>query len=371
MRIETLDLRSAAPGTRHCVQVFRFGEPGATPKAYVHGAMHADEVPAMLVAQQLRAHLEVLEAQGAVHGEVVLVPFANPLGLAQQVLGQHHGRFDLRDGGNFNRAFPDLSGPLLAAVAQTLGPDRGHNTRVVRAALRACAEALQPNPGADELKVRLLQLAIDADVVLDLHCDTDAVMHLYALSPQRDLAVELGAALGARAVLLATDSGGAPFDEACTRPWFVLQQQHPGLPLDLACFAATVELRGECDTSHALARQDAQGLVAFLRRCGVVGGAAGASPAPLCDPTPLAASEPVVAPHAGVIVFHRDSGDRVSAGDAIADLVDPTTGVITTVHCASSGVLYARCGSRWAYPGKRLAKIAGTTLVRTGALLSP
>jgi predicted deacylase len=371
MRIETIELRGTAPGTRHSVQVLHFGTPGAMPKAYVHGAIHADEVPAMLVAQQLRARLEALESQGQIIGEVVLVPFANPMGLAQQVLGQHHGRFDLRDGGNFNRGFPDLSDALHKAVQNQLGPDALQNTRVIRSALRACATELHGHTSAEDLKIRLLQLAIDADVVLDLHCDTDAVMHLYALTPHHALAQELGAALGARAVLLATDSGGAPFDEACTRPWFELQQRCADVPIALACFAATVELRGECDTSHDLARQDADGLVAFLRMRGVLGGRAGAAPMPLCDPTPLAGSEPVVALQAGVIVFHRNSGDRVEAGDTIADLVDPLTGAITPVPCNSSGVLYARCGSRWAHTGKRLAKIAGTSLARTGALLSP
>jgi predicted deacylase len=132
-----------------------------------------------------------------------------------------------------------------------------------------------------------------------------------------------------------------------------------------------VELRGECDTSHLLARQDADGLVAFLRIRGVLAGPAQPLPAPLCDPTPLAGSEPVVAPHAGVVVFHRSSGEQVAAGDTIADLVDPQTGATTPVRCVSAGLLYARCGSRWAHAGKRLGKIAGTTLARTGALLSP
>ncbi|MCZ8258480.1 MAG: succinylglutamate desuccinylase, partial [Polaromonas sp.] len=74
---------------------------------------------------------------------------------------------------------------------------------------------------------------------------------------------------------------------------------------------------------------------------------------------------------AGVVVFHREPGETVKAGDLIADLVNPETGEITGVHCASGGVLYARNGGRWAIPGKRLGKIAGTTLIRTGKLLSP
>ena len=90
---------------------------------------------------------------------------------------------------------------------------------------------------------------------------------------------------------------------------------------------------------------------------------------PLCQPTPLAASEPLTAPQAGVVVFHRKPGDHVAAGDLIADLVDADSGAILPLHAQSAGVLYARVSKRWAAPGDRLAKIAGSTLKRTGNLL--
>ena len=64
------------------------------------------------------------------------------------------------------------------------------------------------------------------------------------------LAAELGGLLGASAVLLATESGDSPFDEACSRPWLQLQQRFGDVPIALACFAVTVELRGEADTDH-------------------------------------------------------------------------------------------------------------------------
>ena len=370
MQSELLELQSDSPGTRHSLQVLRFGAPGAAPKAYIQGALHADEVPAILVTRQLQLQLERLEAAGQLRGEVVLVPYANPLGLSQQVMGQHQGRFDLRDGRNFNRGFADLSGTVARTVEGRLAGDAARNTALIRAALCDAASGLPATTGAEDLRRRLLQMAVGADIVLDLHCDTDAVMHLYALTPQRSIAEQLGAALGAQAVLLATDSGGWSFDEACSRPWHLLQQQFRGAPIDLACFASTVELRGETDTSHELAQRDASGLVAFLRQRGVLAGAMGTAASPLCEPTLLSASETLTAPHAGVVVFHRSCGERVAAGDPIADLVDPASGAVTTLRCQSAGVLYARCGLRWACPGKWLAKIAGTVLARTGNLLS-
>ena len=82
----------------------------------------------------------------------------------------------------------------------------------------SAAAALQAREPAADLKNRLLQWAADAHTVLDLQCDSEAALHLYALTPQAELAAELGALLGARAILLATESGDQPFDEACSRP---------------------------------------------------------------------------------------------------------------------------------------------------------
>ena len=371
MERHTLTLQPATPGTEHRLTVLLFGAAGRGPKACIQAALHADEVPALLVAQQLWRQLAALEAAGALLGEVVLVPYANPLGLGQLLLGQHQGRFDLRDGLNFNRGFPELGLAVARALDGRLGGDAAVNRLLIRQALHAAAQDLTVQHATQDLKRQLLLQALDADVVLDLHCDGQAALHLYALTPQADQAVELGALLGAQAVLLATESGDAPFDEACSRPWLQLQQHFPQAAIPLACFAATVELRGEADTSHSLAAQDSQALIEFLRRRGIVAGVPAPLPAPLCEPTPLAASEPVVAPQAGIVVFHVETGQHVGAGQNVADIVDLDSGAITAVCAQSAGVLYARCPLRWAARGSRLAKIAGTALARSGSLLSP
>jgi predicted deacylase len=353
------------------LRVLRYGTPGRGPKAYVQAAIHADEVPALLAAQHLAARLDALAAERQIAGEVVLVPAANPIGLAQCLLGQHQGRFDVRDGLNFNRGFAELGERVATHVQGRLGADAAANVALVREALRIEAQALPAANPAQDLKRRLLQLAIDADIVLDLHCDGEAAMHLYGLTPQRELAVELGALLGAQAVLLADESGDAPFDEACSRPWAQLRERFGNGALPLACFATTVELRGEAEVTHRLAERDAHAIVEFLRRRGVIGGAPQPLPKAACEPTPLAGSEPIEAPHAGIVVYRAEVGARIAAGQAIADLVDVATGQTTTLTAVAAGLLYARAATRWAAPGQRLAKIAGTTLVRTGKLLSP
>ena len=369
MQQQTIELLGASPGLRHTLTVLHFGTPGNGPVATIQAALHADEVPALLVAQALRGPLAALEAAGQLQGQVRLIPVANPVGLSQQVLGTDQGRFDLRDGLNFNRGYADLTEAAAALLAGRLDADAAANAARVRAALAQAAASLPAATAVQDLKRQLLCLAAASDIVLDLHCDQEAAVHLYASTPHATTAAEFGALLGARAVLLAEESGDSPFDEACSRPWTALQQKFPAHPLTAGCFSATVELRGQADTDHALAAQDAAAIVEFLRRRGIVGGVPAPLPPALCEPTLLASSEPVTAPRAGVVVFHVRPGETVSAGQAVADIVDVETGQRVPVHAQSAGVLYARIATRWAQPGTRLAKIAGRTLARTGNLL--
>ena len=50
--------------------------------------------------------------------------------------------------------------------------------RIRRAALQTLA-AMQPLNELQTLRVEIMKLSIDADLVLDLHCDLDAVLHLF------------------------------------------------------------------------------------------------------------------------------------------------------------------------------------------------
>ena len=51
-------------------------------------------------------------------------------------------------------------------------------------------------------------------------------------------------------------------------------------------------------------------------------------------------------------------------------MIDPLTGTVTPVATQSDGVLYARVSTRFTGAGQRLGKVAGTTLQRSGKLLS-
>jgi predicted deacylase len=281
------------------------------------------------------------------------------------------GRFELDTGINFNRNFMHLSPALIAQLDAQLGPDEATNTRLIRRSCKALLEAWQPQTEAEALKRLLQSLAIDADIVLDLHCDHQAVPHVYAATQQAAAAQPLAAYLGARALLVAKVSGGDPFDEANSRIWFELAEHFAGrAPVADACLSLTVELRGEQDVEHGLAEQDAQAVIEFLRHAGHIGGSVQPLPPALCEPTPLEGVEPITAPHAGLLVYFKAPGDHVEVGEAIGEVIDPSTDQVTPLRAKVAGLLYARISRRYATRGMRVAKVAGTQAFRSGKLLS-
>ena len=371
MHIDLLPLIHSPSGTTRTLRVHRFGQPGARPKAYVQAALHADELPGVLVAHELITLLTQAEKKGELLGAVVVVPAANPVGLSQEFLGIHHGRFALSDGFNFNRGFADVSRGLAEVLSRDSSRQGKDASEDLRAHFRDTLTQQKVNSESAALKAQLLTLAIDADVVLDLHCDGEAVMHLYTLPSLSTRIAPLARLLGAAVCLTAAESGEGPFDEACSRPWTVAAATAPTAVLSAPCLAATVELRGERDVSPVLAKQDARAIFEFLKVEGIVDGVPPALPNHGYLVLPLAATEPVIAPTSGVLMFERELGSTVAQGEVIAQLLDPVTGLSTAVTAGTSGLLFARAASRWASAGKRIGKIAGSEIIRSGKLLSP
>jgi hypothetical protein len=368
-----LDAHGAAPG----VTSLHFGPAGR--RALLQCSLHADEIPPMLVGQHLRQRLLSLEAAGQLTGEVVLLPACNPIGLAQQVWGRLQGRFELASGQNFNRHYPALAegaARRFGAAGGHLGSDSTDNTRALRAALQDELAALPAAGLLQQLRHTLLGLALPADVVLDLHCDNEAVLHVYATPEHEATALDLGRCLGAPLLLLARESGDAPFDEAVSGVWPQLRALL-GPQVPLAGFAATVELRGEADVAHALAAADAQGLLRFLQHQGFVRDLA--EPVPLATPAeavpdcvarPLAGCMPLVAPFTGLLAWHLPVGGWVDAGQPLADLICPASGRSETLASPVDGLFFARELQRWARSGQSVAKVAGHEALRSGKLLS-
>ena len=216
----------------------------------------------------------------------------------------------------------------------------------------------------------MLRHACDADVVLDLHCDFESIMLLYALPQNWPRLRSLAARLHAGAALLAEEAGGSAFDEACAIPWLHLAERFPEADIAMACIAATIELRGMADTESGPCVESAEAILGYLAEQGLISGEWPDAPVECCEATPFAGAQYAYAPHPGVVSFVQPLGARVKVGDPLFEVMDPLTDRHSVVRASTDGILYARERLRFAQPGLWLAKVAGNTLIRQGRLLS-
>ena len=130
-------------------------------------------------------------------------------------------------------------------------------------------------------------------------------------------------------------------------------------------------MRGQAAVSDELARSDALALLSFLTWRGLLTGPRPHLPALKRLPSPLAGSMPVVAPHAGVLLMRCGAGTQVQCGEPVADLVEPISGLRSTLLSPVDGYLYAHDARCFALAGDKVARVAGPQPMRLGNLLSP
>ncbi|HTH60037.1 MAG TPA: succinylglutamate desuccinylase/aspartoacylase family protein [Paraburkholderia sp.] len=370
MHIRHQPLISPALGTSRQITSFHYG-PGGAKKVYIQASVHADELPAMLVAWTLRRRLAELEAAGRLRGEIVVVPVANPIGLNQHQFGHLYGRFDTNSAQNFNRNFHDLASLVPPSIDAQLTSDETANRDTIRAAIGDALRAQQPKTELGSQRLALQRLSYDADIVLDLHCDLEAALHLYTTAELWPHVEPLARYLDAKASLLVLNSIGNPFEEIHSFCWSRLRERFGArFPIPLAAISVTIEFRGQHDVTYDLAARDADAIVEYLTLRGVIDGTPAPLPPLAHDATPLAGTEPVVAPASGVLVFRAQTGAWLEAGSAVADIVDPLTDDVVTLRNTVAGVMYARHGTRFATAGMEVARIAGDRPIRGGSLLS-
>lgn len=375
-QIENLPLLPGHVGTSRPLKVFRYGRRGARPKAYIQASLHADEIPPMLVQHHLLRLLEKADREGSIRGEVIVVPVANPVGITQVMHGVLLGRFDFPTGANANRNWPDLSDGLLDRVRPRLTGDAQANVAVVRAAMAEALAGVKANSEMSSLRLALVNLAFDADIVLDLHCDMEALPHLFMHSALWPAGADLAAETGSRATMLAEIAGNGTFEHAFSALWIRLAAELADtFPLPLACFAATMEYRGSADVDDSFARPDAEALFRFLQRRGLIEGEPAPLP-PLASPARSAACcDTMRSPVAGIIAYSKPLGATVRKGDTIAELVDPLADdperARLPVVAETDGVVISRRLDRLVQPGRIVARIFGEQPLahRTGLML--
>lgn len=364
-------LISPVLGTHRNIDSFHFGTPDSGKKIYIQASLHADELPGMLVAWKLKQQLITLEEQGHIQGEIVLVPMANPIGQNQHLMDVHLGRYELESGQNFNRDYFDTFEEVALRVENKLSDDPEKNKKLIRLALHEVMESWNVETEMHSQQKILQCLSCDADVIIDMHCDFEAVQHVYSTYYSWDSIAPLAHYLHSKAHLLADETGGKPFDSAFDMVWKRLQDRFGDI-IPKACQSVTLELRGQADVFHKESDQDAKALINYLRHLNVVTD----QPAEIFNTevipaTDLAAVEPLKSNMGGVLVHCVDVGENVVAGQLIAEVINPITDEIQQIRTSQSGLLFSRSLRRTATAGMLVAHVAGEKKIRSGYLLAP
>lgn len=367
--VEKIALKSPSPGTRRFLTVHRFNSQKAGPKVYLQAALHADEWPGLLTLQHLLDQLIELDAQDKLAGEIVLVPYANPIGMDQKINGTVLGRQSFSAEGNFNRNWPDLSAVALKALAR----DPKVSVAGIRADLLEAVQQLPTQTPLNHLKATLLGLSIDSDIMLDVHCDSEALVHIYSNYRHQEQAHLLAKYMRSPVLLLEDEPGGSPFDASHVLPWVAVE--HAGYKA--SCFSVTIELRGFADVNDQMAKQDAQGLLNYLIAEKVVD-------LPLVNAefdeiavTNLDAVDSVMAPCSGIICWKKSLGEYIEKDQLIAEVVDiecqyPEQSR-TPIYSRATGILFATAMGKLVTEGDNVGKIAGNAKLENisgGGLLS-
>ncbi|NIY48485.1 succinylglutamate desuccinylase/aspartoacylase family protein [Cedecea colo] len=361
MSVTTTSIFSGAAGTGNRSEIIKHVFTGGDSEraVYIQAGLHADEHPGLLVIQHLLPLLEKADSEGGINGTITLIPYANPTGMTQNVLGFWTGRFNLANGENFNRNFPDAADALEQLHA---AQDMRH-IRPEEQLDRVLAPATHDD-FVNAWKKALLREAVRHDVILDLHCDTAGILHFYTNERYTERAASLAASMGIEAVLLESFAGGGAFDEACTLGWKWLAERGMASAGRIP-FSVSVELRGQADVSDELAATDAGRIMNYLRTEGFI-----TTGTPASDPLsgdavqlyPLEGAIHMPSPADGIVVWQKRPGDHVKKEELLGEIVCLEAGISgkrTPVYSPVDGRILVQPLMTLVRTGQRVALIAG------------
>ena len=372
---KTVPLRGDTPGTVTEFTYYVIGPATAPEKVHLQAALHADEHPGTMVLHHLLPMLRQADDQGLLRARFTVMPAVNPLGLGQQSLRHHIGRYDTNTGVNFNRRWPDLFGAVRTQLSGRLGDDEVFNVNLIRTAVARWIDAQVPRTAAEQLRLLVLREAHDAEFVLDLHCDDDSLIHIFTSPELMPELQDLADWMGAAATLTAADSGGGSFDEVLPQLYRKVAQANPGKPVPMASATATLEYRGQSDVFDTLGADDARRLWGFLCGRNLIDTDAGAPPSRMPEATPLEATEFIRTDRPGLVAYRVELGERVTKGQPVADLIaldGPEAFMARTpIFAGTDGVVLSRRLQKYAPRGTSIMKIVGTSVLpaRKGAYL--
>ena len=356
-----------SPGRITSLQYYKVGPKASSgiPKVYLQAALHADEQPGIMVLHHLLKLLKKADSENKLNAEFILMPMVNPIGMGGLRLNQHQGRYEEVSGVNFNRKWPKLYDVIAKDIEGKLGQDADENQRVILSAISDWLASSTPVTAVEQQRKFIIQEAYNADYVLDLHCDNDALVHLFAVPQLIQSSHNLSTWIGSSATLLAEDSGGGSFDEVWPALWIDAANENSDHPIPLRVKAAgTVEYRGQADVFDDMNLDDAKRLYGFFQEEGIIDGPAiMEKPTNAPEPTDLDATEMLRVDQAGLLAYKVELNDMVEKGQLIAELIalegDEAFEKRTPLYAGTTGRIISRNINKYVWPGCSIAKIVG------------
>lgn len=327
-------LRTNATGHELTAPVFYCHGRNERPLAYLQANVHGGELQGNAA---LIALFDLLERDQP-RGSLILAPRVNPVAANQQIGDYVAGVYDLQTGANFNRGYLYLTGPSRASSAPYVDVDAFaavHRDATLseirdgfREALHGALGAIRDSAaiwGMDtrlEFALAVQEIAVDADVVMDLHTGDRAPRYLYA--PEGLTAATR--AFGIPFVLEVPPRFAGALDEACFVPWNDLSDAFNRIGrTDVRRFvdAFTVELGSMNTFSMAQGIEDAKRIASALRYYGVIDGDPD-EPAYRIVACSVNDYQSIAAPAAGLVDPAFSPGTPVRKGDLVARMVDPS-----------------------------------------------
>ena len=234
------------------------------PKVYIQSSIHGAEVQGNVVIFHLIQWLQNLP----LCGEVILVPNCNPVGTNIKAGEYTLGRFDPVNGTNWNRGY-HYDPAQISAFVETVTAEESTTSikQRFRQHLRAAIDAKLSSPWglglAQQLNLRLQQLALDADFVLDLHNGPVSTRHIYIPEYARESATAFNFP---HCIFIPNVFAGA-LDEATFCPWWTLTDAlsaRDNRHIDFAVEAFTLEMGSQEVIDFAEGEIDAKSIISYL-----------------------------------------------------------------------------------------------------------
>ncbi len=328
-----------ASGRNLNVPIYTFTGSKPGPTVYIQSSIHGAEVQGNVVIYHLIKTLKDTE----IKGKVILVPNCNPVGTNIKSGEYTLGRFDPVNGTNWNRGY-FYDQQAVEQFAKTVTPEEP--VEVIKQRFRAHLLASIANKLAEpwglglaqQLNLKLQQLAVNADYVLDLHNGPVSTRHIYVPEYAKDSARLFNIPHN---IFIPNVFAGA-LDEATFCPWWRLHdsvKQHLGRDIQFNVEAFTLEMGSQEVINFDEGRVDAISILSYLNQKGVLLNS-DFSPAEMVRlGVYLKDYKTLYTDFGGMVEYIAKPGQKVKKGEALAQVLN----IDELDNSNGSRVLYAPC----------------------------